>query len=70
MVGRADAERGIFLIGWMGTGITVVLLSWVRVGINLRFLTEHLPIRFVFSKTLEVCDLVLDLGLDLIEAII
>ena len=54
----------------MGTGITVVLLSWVWIGINLRFLAEHLPIRFVFSKTLEVCDLVLDLGLDSIEAII
>ena len=70
MIGRADAEGGIFLIGRMRTSITIVLLSWMRVGINLRFLAEHLPIRFVFSKTLEICDLVLDLRLDLIEAII
>ena len=70
MICRADAEGGIFLIGRMGTGITIVLLSWVWIGINLRFLAEHLPIRFVFSKTLEVCDLVLDLGLDSIETII
>lgn len=54
----------------MRARVPVVLLCRVRVRVNDGVFTEHLAVLLVFGQTPKVRNLVLDLGLDSLEAAI
>ena len=56
----SQSKRGLLVLSG-------VLVGWVGVSIHDGVLVEHLTVRFVLSKTLEVGNLISDLRLDLAE---
>ena len=70
LVGLADAQRSLLLIGWISDGPAKVLLSRVWISQHNRLFAENLLIIWILGHPLIVSNLILDLRLNMTEALI